>query len=233
MAIKEILTFPNPTLRKKSQPAKSVTDEIKSLAQDMLETMYKARGIGLAAPQIGELVRLVVIDTQSPSRSNLSELDAPSQKRGASLSKLSLEPEHGDGDGEDDEDDEDDDSDRYTMTPLEERIPQPLILINPEIVEKSGTTKMDEGCLSVPTYYETVTRSRHIRVSALNEDGEQIELETDGLLAICIQHEIDHLDGKLFIDRLSTLKSEKIKAKIKKYGYSTSSKEKESEEPPL
>lgn len=111
---------------------------------------------------------------------------------------------------------------RYELggeTELERAITQPLILINPVIKKKNGKTTYNEGCLSVPSYFEIVERSLYIEVEALNLDGEKISIKTDGLLAICIQHEIDHLDGKLFIDRLSPLKSSRVKAKIKKFGY--------------
>lgn len=102
---------------------------------------------------------------------------------------------------------------------LERAVPQPLILFNPVIKKKTGKTTFNEGCLSVPTYFEVVERADYIEVEALNEKGEKIEVKTDGLLAICIQHEIDHLDGKLFIDRLSPIKSARVKSKIKKNGY--------------
>lgn len=105
------------------------------------------------------------------------------------------------------------------MTEMEQKIEQPMTLFNPEIVAKKGKTTYDEGCLSVPTYYETVERFDEITVKALDINGNPIEFTTDGLLAICIQHEIDHLDGKLFIDRLSPIKSARIKSKIKKFGY--------------
>lgn len=105
------------------------------------------------------------------------------------------------------------------MTELEQKVEQPLVLFNPEIVAKQGKTTYDEGCLSVPTYFETVTRYDVIEVSALGLDGKPLKFTADGLLAICIQHEIDHLDGKLFIDRLSPIKSARIKSKIKKFGY--------------
>ncbi|MBT4760890.1 MAG: peptide deformylase [Bdellovibrionaceae bacterium] len=111
---------------------------------------------------------------------------------------------------------------RYTiegLTELEQKVEQPLILINPEVTEKEGETTYDEGCLSVPSYFETVTRFENITVKTLNLKGETIEFHVDGLLAIAIQHEIDHLDGKLFIDRLSVIKGNRIKAKIKKFGY--------------
>ncbi len=116
------------------------------------------------------------------------------------------------------------------LTELEKQVVQPLGLFNPEIVSKKGKTTYDEGCLSVPTYYETVQRFEEIEVKALDIDGKPIQFKTDGLLAICIQHEIDHLDGKLFIDRLSPIKSARIKAKIKKFGYPDPSGHPETEE---
>lgn len=185
MTLRQILTYPNPLLKKKSAAISKVQEELRTLAQDMLETMYNSRGIGLAAPQVGELVRLIVIDTRSQRRSGNTE-----------------GPRTG-----------------YQMTPLELLVPQPLILMNPEITSKEGKTQGEEGCLSVPSFFETVTRSEKIWVRALNSHGKKVEFETDGLLSICIQHEIDHLDGKLFIDRLSTIKSSRIKSKIKKFGY--------------
>lgn len=105
------------------------------------------------------------------------------------------------------------------MTELERQVEQPLILFNPEIIGKEGKTTYDEGCLSVPTYFETVERFNWIEVRALDVEGKTITIKTDGLLAICLQHEMDHLDGKLFIDRLSPIKSIRIKNKIKKFGY--------------
>lgn len=116
------------------------------------------------------------------------------------------------------------------MTELEQAVPQPLVLFNPEIVAKEGKTTYDEGCLSVPTYYETVERFNVIEVKALDIDGKEVRFKTDGLLAICIQHEIDHLDGKLFIDRLSPIKSARLKAKIKKFGYPDPSQAKDDDE---
>jgi peptide deformylase len=105
------------------------------------------------------------------------------------------------------------------MTELENAVQHPLVLFNPEIIKKQGKTTYDEGCLSVPTYYETVERFEYVEVKALDIEGREILIKTDGLLAICIQHEIDHLDGKLFIDRLSPIKSARLKSKIKKFGY--------------
>ncbi len=181
MALLEILKFPDPRLRKLSQPVETVNDEIKSYLQDMLETMYSFNGIGLAAPQVNRLDRIVVIDTRAKDKEDRYDLS--------------------------------------NMTELEQKVTQPLFLINPVIVHKEGKTTYDEGCLSVPSYYETVERFEYIEVEALNEKGESFTVKTDGLLSICIQHEIDHLDGKLFIDRLSVIKSGKIKKQIKKHGY--------------
>jgi len=177
----EILTFPNPKLREVSKPVKEVTDELAQFSQNMLETMYDARGVGLAAPQVGRLDRLIVIDTRPH-----------------------------DDDGKPTEE---------GMTDLEKAVQYPLVLINPEVKVKKGKTVYGEGCLSVPGFVENVERAEYIEAEYLNVKGEKIILKSDGLLAICIQHEIDHLDGKLFIDRLSFLKSNRIKDRIKKFGY--------------
>lgn len=113
--------------------------------------------------------------------------------------------------------------DRYDleegMTELEKKVDMPIIIFNPEIVKKEGKTTYEEGCLSVPGFYESVVRSKYIEVEGLDIHGKKVEYKLDGLLAICMQHEIDHLDGKVFIDRLSPIKSNRIKAKIKKFGY--------------
>lgn len=105
------------------------------------------------------------------------------------------------------------------MGELEQKVEQPFVIFNPVIIDKKGKTSYEEGCLSVPSYYETVDRFEYIEVEGLDINGEKISVKTDGLLAICIQHEIDHLDGKLFIDRLSPIKSNRLKSKIRKYGY--------------
>jgi peptide deformylase len=115
------------------------------------------------------------------------------------------------------------DEDRYDlsqMTELEKLVPMPLVILNPVIKKKEGKTTFEEGCLSVPGYYETVNRDEYIEVDGMDLDGKPLQLKLDGLLAICMQHEIDHLDGKVFIDRLSPIKSMRIKSKIKKFGYS-------------
>ena len=180
MAILEVLKFPDPRLRHKGKAIAKMTPELKQLAEDMLETMYSFKGIGLAATQVAREVRLLVADTRPRENGR-------------------YKPEE--------------------MTELEKAITQPLVLFNPEIVKKEGKTTYDEGCLSVPTYFETVERFDYIEVKALDINGLPLLLKADGLLSICIQHEIDHLDGKLFIDRLSPIKSARIKSKIKKYGY--------------
>lgn len=161
MAILKILHFPDPRLRKKATPISNVTDEIRQLADDMLETMYAAPGVGLAANQVNIQKRIIVIDT--------------SEDKSA-----------------------------------------PLVLINPEIIDKQGEREHEEGCLSVPEAYEMVTRADTVKVKALNTDGKEFELEADELLATCIQHEIDHLDGKLFVDYLSNLKRQRIKKRLEK-----------------
>ena len=191
MALLEILKFPDPRLRKKCAKVGEVTPELKKLAEDMFETMYASKGIGLAAAQVDRQVRLVVLDTR-PRESGR------------------YKPEE--------------------MTEMERAVEQPLALFNPEVVSKQGKTTYDEGCLSVPTYFETVERADVIEVTALDINGKKISFTVDGLLAICIQHEIDHLDGKLFIDRLSPIKSARIKSKIKKYGYPDPTDDEDSEE---
>jgi peptide deformylase len=161
MAKLPILTFPNPRLRNKAQPVREVDGKVRQLVADMLETMYAAPGIGLAAIQVDVPLRVVVIDVSDTN-------DAP------------------------------------------------LCLINPEILELSGVEQMDEGCLSVPGFYESVSRAERVRVRALDRDGKPFEIDTDGLLAVCIQHEIDHLDGKLFVDYLSSLKRQRIRRRLEK-----------------
>ncbi len=192
MPILEVLTFPDPRLRKVSQPVAKVGPEQVEFSNAMLETMYSFKGIGLAAPQVNRLDRIVVIDTRAK--------------------------------------DEEDRYDLSDLTDLEKKVPQPLILFNPVIVATEGNTTYDEGCLSVPSYYETVERFDVIECEALNQKGETIKFKTDGLLSICIQHEIDHLDGKLFIDRLSTVKAGRIKKQIKKRGYPERKKDPEASE---
>jgi peptide deformylase len=161
MAKLRILHFPDPRLRRKAEPVERVDPDIQRLVDDMLETMYAAPGIGLAATQVNVARQVIVVDvTEDRSR--------------------------------------------------------PLCLVNPHILERGGTEEMDEGCLSVPGVYEPVQRAQWIRVEALDRDGQRFEIEADGLLAVCIQHEIDHLSGKLFVDYLSSLKRERIRKKLEK-----------------
>jgi peptide deformylase len=161
MAILDILHFPDPRLRTIAQPVAEVDGAARQLIDDMLETMYAAPGIGLAATQVNVNKRIVVIDVSEDKS-------------------------------------------------------EPLCLINPELLALEGVEEMEEGCLSVPGVYETVQRAEKVRMRALDRDGRPFEIETDGLLAVCIQHEIDHLDGKLFVDHLSQLKRTRIRKRIEK-----------------
>ena len=164
MAIRTILTAPDPRLKKKSRPVGSVDAEVRRLMDDMLETMYEAPGIGLAAPQLGELKRVIVLD-----------IDREDVKTG------------------------------------------PLFMANPEIVEASDEdATYEEGCLSVPEHYSDVARPAKVTVRYLDRDNAQQELTCEGLLATCVQHEIDHLDGILFIDHISSLKRNMILRKLLK-----------------
>lgn len=191
MAILEILKFPDPRLRIVSKPVQKVTPELQKLADEMLETMYDANGIGLAAPQVNQQIELLVIDTRPKN--------PDSRHEGKELSVL------------------------------ESAVQQPIIIFNPKVTKGEGKTSYDEGCLSVPSFYETVERYNYVEVTGLGRDGKEFTIKTDGLLAICLQHEMDHLAGKLFIDRISFVKSSRIKNKIKKHGYPTRDEE-ESEE---
>ncbi|MGZ3726193.1 MAG: peptide deformylase [Pseudobdellovibrio sp.] len=180
----EILTYPNPILREVSEPVTKFDAELKQFAQDMLETMYDANGIGLAAIQVGRPIQMLVIDTRpkDPENSRFEDED---------------------------------------QTELEAKVKQPLVLINPEIVNGTGKTTFDEGCLSVPSFFETVERFESVEIKAQDVEGQEIRFKVDGLLAICIQHEMDHLKGTLFIDHISFTKSNRIKNQIKKNGYPT------------
>ena len=161
MARLTILHYPDPRLRKPALPVETVDNRIRTLVDDMLETMYAAPGIGLAATQVNVQKRIVVMD-------------------------------------------------------VSEQKNQPLAFINPTLLEREGENESEEGCLSVPGFYETVHRAERVRVSALDRDGEPFELDASGLLAVCIQHEMDHLDGKLFVDYLSVLKRDRIRKKLEK-----------------
>lgn len=162
MAIRKIVTLPNPVLRKMADEVIIIDDNIRSLVDDMYETMYAADGVGLAAPQIGISKKIAVIDT-SPDKSGK------------------------------------------------------FCLINPEIIAREGVKEMDEGCLSVPGCWDTVTRATFVRFRALDEFGQTYEREAEGLLAECVQHEIDHLNGKLYVDLLSPLKRKRIQQKMQKF----------------
>ncbi len=162
MALRHILSFPDPRLRKRALSVSYISDEVRRIADDMLETMYEAQGIGLAAIQINVPKRIIVLD-------------------------------------------------------ISENKDRQFVLINPEVIESEGKRAHEEGCLSIPDAYATVTRADKIKVNALNRDGKKIEFYAESLLATCIQHEIDHLEGKLFVDYLSNLKRQRIKTRLKKY----------------
>ncbi len=166
MALLPILRYPDPRLHKKAAPVIQVDARIRQLVADMADTMYTAPGIGLAAPQVDQHLRLIVIDV-SEDKSQLQ------------------------------------------------------VFINPELLETSGECEGEEGCLSVPGIYEIVTRASHVRVRALGLDGQPFELEADDLLAVCIQHEMDHLEGKVFVEYLSRLKQMRIRSKLVKQARET------------
>jgi peptide deformylase len=164
MSIKPLIILPDPILRTVSKPVERVDAPLQKLADDMLATMYDAPGIGLAAIQVGEPLRMLVID----------------------LAK-------------------------------EDETPAPLVFINPQVLGSSDERSVyEEGCLSIPDYYAEVERPATVRVSYLDRDGKTKEIEADGLLATCLQHEIDHLDGVLFIDHISKLKRDMVIKKFKK-----------------
>ena len=156
-----ILEYPDPRLRKKAAPVTAVNAAMRQLADDMLHTMYAAKGVGLAATQVDVHKRLIVLDVS------------------------------------------------------EER-DRPLVLINPELLSLEGLGQGEEGCLSLPGIYDKLTRATHIRVRALNLEGQSFEMDAEGLLAVCIQHEMDHLEGKLFVDYLSELKRQLIRRRLNK-----------------
>ena len=161
MALLQILKYPDSRLHTVAEPVPQVDEAIRSLVDNMAETMYAAPGIGLAATQVNVHKQLIVMD-------------------------------------------------------ISESKDQLLVLINPEIVESSGQIECEEGCLSVPGIYEKVSRAAEIRVRALARDGNVFEFEASGLLAVCVQHEMDHLKGKVFVEYLSPLKQERIVKKLRK-----------------
>lgn len=156
-----ILQYPDERLHTVATPIEEITEEVKTMAADMAETMYASNGIGLAATQVNYHKRMIVIDV-SETRDKL------------------------------------------------------MVFINPVILDRRGEVEGQEGCLSVPGIYEKVTRSEWVKVKAMGLDGKEFEIETDGLLAICIQHEIDHIDGKVFVEYLSRFKLDRIVHKLRK-----------------
>ena len=164
MALLEIVKYPAEGLKKPSSPVEKIDDSIRKLVSDMIETMYDAPGVGLAAPQVGVNKRVIVADAS----------DDDGEKSG------------------------------------------PLIIINPEIVSKEGDTVFEEGCLSVPDFTAEVDRAERVRVRGEDGEGNPVDIETGGLLAIVLQHEIDHLDGILFVDRIGSVKRDIFKRKFKK-----------------
>ncbi|HNQ04362.1 MAG TPA: peptide deformylase [Thiobacillaceae bacterium] len=161
MALLKILRYPDPRLHTVAKPVARVDEAIRRLAADMAETMYAAPGIGLAATQVDQHIRMILVDI-SEAKDHLR------------------------------------------------------VFVNPEILVREGETEFEEGCLSVPGIYDKVTRAQRIRVRALDLEGKSFELDADGLLAICIQHELDHLDGKVFVEYLSRLKQSRIRQKLQK-----------------
>ena len=162
MALLNILQYPDPRLHTVAKPVAQVDDRVRAIVADMFETMYAAKGVGLAATQVDIHERIIVVDTS-------------------------------------------------------EQRDQPMVLINPQIVERSADCKeWEEGCLSLPGIYDKVTRPDRIRVRALDARGEGFEIEADGLMAVCVQHEMDHLEGKVFLDYLSSLKRSRIKVRMRK-----------------
>ena len=155
MALREVLKFPDKRLREISKPVTEITDEIRTLAQEMCDVMYDEPGIGLAAPQVGVAIRLITVDTDWNQEDSARD---------------------------------------------------PLILVNPEITEREDSITWTEGCLSVPDFEAEVERSRSVRLVAQDLEGEEVVIDASELRAVCFQHEIDHLDGVLFIDHISRLK---------------------------
>jgi len=193
MALKQILLIPDTRLRQIAKPVVTIDQRIKTLVKDMFETMYDAPGIGLAAPQIGIMERLIVLDCASREDEDEREVENETED-GNIETDLDLEAE-----------------------PEPEPDPDPITMLNPEILWFSDELSVyEEGCLSIPDYYEDVERPARCTVRYMDMDGKTIERELDGLLSTCVQHEVDHLDGKLFIDYLSRLKRERITKKFQK-----------------
>ncbi|MGE0615190.1 MAG: peptide deformylase [Bacteriovoracia bacterium] len=185
MAKLKIYTFPDTVLKQKAAPIARVEKSYFKLADDMLETMYHAPGIGLAANQVGLLERIVVIDTDYKLDDLPEGAPPPDLAEGGEVVSGGI---------------------------ITNR--KPIVMINPEIVYREGSQIYCEGCLSVPEYQEEVKRAEKVKVEYQDPDGLKHTLSAEGLLAVCIQHELDHLDGKLFIDRLSTIKRDLVKKKL-------------------
>jgi peptide deformylase len=167
---------------------------------------HKAKPIDRVTPEIKQLAADMLETMYAEKGIGLAAIQVGVEKR---LLVIDIRPKSK----------EEDRYDLSQMTELEKQAPMPLVILNPEIKKKEGRTTFEEGCLSVPGYYETVQRDEYIEVQGMDLDGRPLNLKLDGLLAICMQHEIDHLDGKVFIDRLSPIKSMRLKSKIKKFGY--------------
>ena len=167
MAVLEILTYPDPFLRNVANPVTDIDDQVKTIAANMLDTMYEKSGLGLAAIQVGVNKRIFVMDVV------FNREDPDSEKK-------------------------------------------PVVVINPEIIEKSGESQVEEGCLSVVDFRAEVNRATKVTLKYQDLEGNTLEYEADGIAAICVQHELDHLDGKLFIDYLPPIKRKMVKGKLKK-----------------
>ena len=162
--LRKVRTYPDPVLAAKAAPVTEITDEIRTLAADMIETMYADKGIGLAAPQVGESIRLITVDLSGPDKRE-----------------------------------------------------DPHVFVNPVLSNLEGEVESEEGCLSVVGCRTTVTRAERLHLSATDLDGNPVEMDADDLMAICLQHEVDHLNGVLFIDKISKLKRTLYERKLKKW----------------
>lgn len=186
MAKLKIFTFPDTVLAQKAKPVQRVEKTMYKLADDMLETMYDAPGIGLAANQVGILDRIIVVDTEYELKDVVDgEIQAEGGTEIVGGNQIIMNR-------------------------------KPLIMINPEIIHREGKIAIAEGCLSVPEYTGEVDRSQKIKVQYQDVDGLQKTMMAEDLLAICLQHEMDHLEGRLFIDRLSPLKKDSVKKRLLK-----------------
>jgi peptide deformylase len=186
MAKLKIYTFPDLVLTQRASPVARVERAMYQVADDMLETMYDAPGIGLAANQVGLLERILVVDVDYDMEELPEEEEGQNSQSGGEVTG------------------------GHIITNK-----KPLIIINPEIIYKEGQSSIAEGCLSVPEFRAEIPRFEKIKIRYQGMDGLSHELSADGLLSICLQHEMDHLDGKLFIDRLSPLKKERAKKKLR------------------